>query len=170
MSRFFLHKILPKALALCIIMCAIFAHADVVYEVSDGEAYVSGCTADTTGHVEISSTYSGYPVTKIGDEAFSGCSGFTSISIPSSVTAIGDEAFASCTGLTSITIGNGVTVIRDKTFSKCSGLTSITIPDGVTEVGAYAFSGCTGLTKILVGSKNSYFRSIDGILFNNSIT
>ena len=41
-------------------------------------------------------------VTKIGDFAFSGCSGLTDVTIPSSVTSIGNFAFGGCTGLTSI--------------------------------------------------------------------
>ena len=39
---------------------------------------------------------------KLGDYAFVGCSGLTSLTIPSSVTSIGDKAFYGCSGLTSI--------------------------------------------------------------------
>ena len=45
-----------------------------------------------------------YSVTSIGNNAFQGCSGMTSIEIPNSVTSIGDRAFYGCTGLTSVTI------------------------------------------------------------------
>ena len=41
-------------------------------------------------------------VTYIGNKAFQGCSGLTSIDIPNSVTSIGDSAFQGCSGLTSI--------------------------------------------------------------------
>lgn len=48
---------------------------------------------------------------------FSGCSGFTSITIPSSVTSIGKHAFANCSGLTSVTIPNSVTSIGEGAFA-----------------------------------------------------
>ncbi len=38
-------------------------------------------------------------VTSIGDWAFSGRTGLTSVTIPDSVTSIGDYAFYGCTGL-----------------------------------------------------------------------
>ena len=91
-----------------------------------------------------------YSVVGIDKEAFRGCSGLTSITIPNSVISIGDGAFWSCTGLTSITIPNGVTSIGMSTFQNCQGLTSITIPNGVTSIGDGAFDACSGLTSITI--------------------
>ena len=84
--------------------------------------------------------------------AFSGCSGLTSLTIPSSVTEIGSYAFEDCSGLTSLTIPSSVTSIGWYAFEGCSGLTSLTIPSSVTSIGYYAFSGCSGLTSLTIPS------------------
>ena len=91
-------------------------------------------------------------VTSIGNEAFHGCSGLTSLVIPSGVTSIGDEAFHGCSGLTSLTIPSSVTSIGDEAFYGCSGLISLTIPSSVTRIGWSAFEGCSGLTSLTIPS------------------
>ena len=98
-------------------------------------------------------------LTSIGDGAFYGCSGLTSITIPSSVTSIGQSAFSGCYRLTSITIPSNVTSIGPIAFYACSGLTSITIPSSVTSIGTNAISGCSGLTSITVETNNPVYDS-----------
>ena len=89
---------------------------------------------------------------KLGDYAFSGCSGLTSLTLPSSVTSIGNDAFTGCSGLTSLTIPSGVTSIGGGTFWGCWKLTSLTIPSGVTSIDSEAFRGCSGLTSLTIHS------------------
>ena len=85
---------------------------------------------------------------KLGDYAFYGCSGLTSLTLPSSVTKIGCYALFSCIGLTSLTLPSGVTKIGAGAFFCCYGLISLTIPSSVTAIGSGAFNGCSGLTSI----------------------
>ena len=51
------------------------------------------------------------------------------------VTSIGWNAFSGCRGLKSITLPEGVTSIEAYAFVGCSGLKSITLPKSVTSIG-----------------------------------
>lgn len=87
-----------------------------------------------------------------------------------SVTTVGDKAFFGCDGLTSVTIPNSVTAIGNGAFVLCEQLTSVTIPNSITAIGDEAFYHCYGLISINVDSGNSYYKSIDGVLFNFDAT
>ena len=87
-------------------------------------------------------------ITTIGNYAFDGCSGLTSLNLPAGITSIGRNAFGGCSGLTSLTLPAGITSISDYAFYGCSGLTSLNLPAGITEIGGGAFDGCSGLTSL----------------------
>ena len=67
--------------------------------------------------------------------------------IPNSVTAIGESAFNGCEGLTSVTIPNTVTSIGKLAFLGCKGLTNVTIPNTVTSIAEDAFDENTKVTR-----------------------
>ena len=101
---------------------------------------------------------------KLGDYAFYGCSGLTSLTIPSGVTKIGCYALSSCIGLTSLTLPSSVTEIGEHAFLNCRGLTNFTIPSGVTSIGTSAFFCCYGLISLTIPSSVT---SIGGFAFND---
>ena len=94
--------------------------------------------------------YKGYYTSNdvIGDNAFSGCYGLTSLNLPAGITSIGSRAFHGCRGLTSLNLPAGITSIGNGAFQGCSGLTSLNLPAGITSIGAFAFWGCSGLTSL----------------------
>lgn len=171
--------ILFFAMAALAIVCALGVSAEtygnLTYRISDGEVTITGCDSSATS-VTIPETIDGYPVTSIGDRAFSGCTDLTSIIISDSVTSIGDLSFSSCTGLISVTIPDSVTSIGSFAFhdtpwyynkAKPDGLiyinkvlydykgtmpsnTKIDIIPGTVSISDYAFSGCTGLMSITI--------------------
>jgi hypothetical protein len=54
--------------------------------------------------------------THIGEQAFAGCDGLTSVAIPNSVISLGPGAFDDCFNLASVTIGSDVTDIGTNAF------------------------------------------------------
>ena len=161
-----------KGFVMLVVMMLMMASSamaeDVKYEVIDGFRYLLDTGAKTaillpqqngkySGDIIIPEKVKGndgveYVVTSLGDHCFDGCSGLTSITIPSSVTSLGDYCFYECSGLTSITIPSSVTSLGSDCFYGCRGLTSITIPSSVTSLGDYCFCGCSGLTSITIPS------------------
>ena len=104
-------------------------------------------------------------VISIKPSAFSYCGNLTSITIPEGVKSIGDWALGGCSSLTSVTIPDSVAYIGHNAFAYCSSLTSINIPASVASIGNEFYS-CSSLTDITVDSRNNYYSSVDGVLFN----
>ena len=145
------------------------SYAQASFETIDGLCYLIDSDAKTatltanpngekyTGDIVVSGKVKAsngveYTVTSLGESCFYGCSGLTSITIPSSVTSLGKSCFQGCSGLTSITIPSSVTSLGKSCFAECLGLKSITIPSSVSSLGESCFLGCSGLTSITIPS------------------
>ncbi len=88
-------------------------------------------------------TYQGvdYNVTAIGDSAFYGCTGLTSLVMPDQIETIGDYVFTGCTSLTSVTYPKDYKgPVGAQMFKGCTALESLTLPDSVTSIETLAFS------------------------------
>lgn len=75
------------------------------------------------------------------------------------VTRIGEDAFSNCHYITSLTLGNNVTTIERQAFIYCSRLTSLYIPTSVTSIGSFVFFGCSDLESIIVSPDNPVYDS-----------
>ncbi len=135
-------------------------------------------------------------VTSIGEEAFDGCTGLTSVvwnakkcggwssvyyspfySARGNITSFtfGNEVDSIpsylCSGmsnLTSITIPNSVTIIGEYAFEGCTNIQKFTFPANLTTIGYYALKGCTSLTSVVWNVKNIADFSFDKMPFYNS--
>jgi BspA type Leucine rich repeat region (6 copies) len=136
----------------------------------------NGVTATITnytgagGAVSIPSTVNGLTVVGIGDSAFSYSAVLTSVTIPDSVTSIGNDAFRFGYVLTNVVIGNSVAIIGYYAFGSCPVLTDIMIPASVTNFYGQPFLNSGSLTNIAVDPANPAYRSVDGVLFDKSVS
>ena len=124
---------------------------------SDRRAVMMGqavINKSTVGSIEIPAEISDngyvYTVVEIGQNAFIGCAGITSISIPEGVTQTGKSAFNQCSGLHTISIPASLKVLGASTFSECSNLTSVTFATGsvLESIGSGCFYKCEKMTEI----------------------
>ncbi|MFC2391184.1 MAG: leucine-rich repeat domain-containing protein, partial [Bacteroidota bacterium] len=144
-----------------------FQVGQLYYNITDAAnhkvAVVSG-NNKPTGAIAIPATVvngsNTYSVTSIGERAFHGCNGLTSINIPNGITSIGQYAFYGCSGLKyvaipghisfkdnfgsssnidTVIIAGGSTTICTSSFWGCSKIKYISIPNSVTSIGEWAF-------------------------------
>ncbi len=106
----------------------------------------------------------------------------TSVTVPTSVTNIGAGAFAFCPNLTGITVtagnpayssANGVLFDagQDTLIQAPGHLTgNYTLPASVTNIVTGAFAGCASLSEFTVGTGDSYFSTVNTVLFNKNQT
>jgi len=155
--------------------CGNYEDAGVVFTFdSQTNTYSVTDYKGTTTEIIIPSVYKGFPVSSIGEFAFSSCETITAVKLPSSIVSIDFAAFSTCTSLKSVTLENGIqkiggyafdscsllknitlpnTIIgiEHNAFSECTSLTEITIPDSVVSIGEYAFNDCASLKSVTLG-------------------
>lgn len=85
---------------------------------------------------------------------------------PKSVLYIGPSAFSNSDNLEEITFSDSVTEIINGLFIYCDNLHRINIGSGAKTVSGNAFDGCNVIEAISVSTRNPYFTSIDGNLYN----
>lgn len=95
-----------------------------------------------------------YPVTTIGSNAFTYCTGLTSVVLPNTVKYIEEEPFY-ITNITSITLSDSLKRIGNWAFRGCN-FSTINLPNSLEYIGESAFAECTSLSSIIIPSQVSF--------------
>lgn len=131
----------------------------------DGTAEIHRYTGTGSGEsgVVIPEEVDGYPVSSLGDTAFTGNIKITDVTIPKTVTHVRGNPFHYCEKLAAVHVAPGhptLAVLDGVLFSKEDRRliwypmgrteTSYTVPKGIEQIGEDAFYCCTGLTQIRI--------------------
>jgi hypothetical protein len=134
------------------------------------------------GCVGLSNIFIPQSVTSIFVNAFWGCTNMTDITVdplnPVYASRDGVLFDKSLQSLVSYpggkeggySVPDYVTNIGPCAFNRVPGLTTVSIPKSVMQIGSSVFDGCSGLTAINVDASNPVYASVDGVLFDKSLT
>ena len=105
---------------------------------------------------------------EIEEDAFSECGKLSQIEFPKGLQCIGESAFYKCISLTQVALPPNLEKIEKKAFNYCSGLEKVFLPMSLNSIGEYAFDCCDSLQKFVVDSRNTFYKAINGNLFDRS--
>lgn len=150
-----------------------FTKDNIWYDVSSGDAVVTGC-ADSVTNLVIPATVTyddkEYKVVGIQEHAFDWANhrslALETVDLGGLPLEIGEYAFRGQTSLTTVNGMDNITAIGNYMFTTCSALTSVADLSKVTSVGIQAFMNCSSLTT-LEGLNFSALTSIGQEAFNN---
>lgn len=96
-------------------------------------------------------------LTKLDNNAFNGCSGITSIELPS-LLAGDDYVFQNCTGIKTANMGSLQTT-KTGYFDGCTSLETVNLPNLNATSGNYMFRNCSSLKEISLPKYTDYLRT-----------
>ena len=145
------------------------AKTDVSYSIPSGVTAIEDFAfyrQKALTYLSVSST-----VRSIGLSAFSEANDLRSVTLgsDSELESISEAAFADAQLLSTMEIPNAVKMIGSNAF-RFTDLPTIVIPTGLESIGVGAFSSMYYLQSITVDESNSNYTSLDGVLFDDSMS
>lgn len=102
---------------------------------------------------------------EIDEAAFYGCDALKTVDLPDFLTTLHTAAFADCTQLETVNLPENLKTIGQYVFQGCA-FTTIAIPDSIDAISSLAFYNCPELQEIQVGTGNTTYSSVNGVLFS----
>lgn len=123
---------------------------------TDKSSYALAKAPQNLTEIQVSESYRGLPVTRIGIGAFRGNEDLRSVVLTENIEEIGAYAFYGCTSLRSIDIPFSLKEVGAEAFYGCDWLTQLRIPERLTDIGSSAFEGCSALTDVYISDLGAW--------------
>lgn len=88
------------------------------------------------------------------------------IETPAGIIHIGNYAFDGCYGLTSVSVNEGCTDLGERSFVSCKDLKEISLPSSLNNITYNAFENCDKLEVLSVKDNNPNYSSVGGVLYS----
>ncbi len=108
-------------------------------------------------------------VSTIGDYAFASCTALEAITVPETAVNLGASIFTNCSALAEVELETKATVLPSDMFYNCESLSNVVIPATVTTISNGCFEG-TAISAFQVDAASTYFKVVDGVLYNTDVT
>lgn len=121
----------------------------------------SNCTSILEVHLNDS-------LEEIGENSFQRCRDLEYIVFPESVRTIQTRAFYRCHKIKTIQLPRSLRSVGAQAFAFCNNIREVTINEQLQSLDVTAFEECTKLRSFVADSANTFFCSIDGVLYNKN--
>ncbi len=103
----------------------------------------------------------------IGEQAFYGCEGLSSITLGEGLSEVPFEAFSGCLSLESVILPSTVKTVAENAFEECVALRSVTAHSSLKKVEDSAFDGCEALAAVYYYGADADWESTEIATGNN---
>lgn len=126
--------------------------------VDNGSSTTGGIVA-TSSYFQIVAVRLSASITGLGQYAFYGCKGLSSITFPKGMTWLYDFAFNYCYGLNTIILPSSINDVDTYVFAHCYALRTVVIPKGLTVAASYFFQYAYKLDNVTIPNSLKYISS-----------
>jgi hypothetical protein len=137
------------------------------YSIPDGVERIRRKAFHRTDLVSISIPGS---VSEIDSAAFEDSFMLETIRLPPSVSYIGDSLFKGCGSLSRVALSDALSEMPEHLFQGCKRLRRLRLPVAAKEFHHSCFHGCESLSHFKISSKNKWFSTERGVLYNKKKT
>lgn len=141
------------------------------YTLQNGEATLKGFWDDEESTLDIPASITfedkSYPVTTIGNGAFTSCP-LKTVTFGANIKIVERRAFSNNKQLTSLTFNAKLDSLGEEVFMNCNKIAAINFPASLRAMNGNTFKGCVALKTVTVDAANPNFTTLDNAVVSKN--